>query len=313
MSFSDMMSSGRGPGVIGMVMALFVLIGFGLLFMFAYDDSLQGGDMTIEAVIRQQDKEIESLKANAESGGKTLAGAPAKLAAAKDLSRLKTENASTADAIKVLVENVEAGNAAVAAATTEFEAYKDQYRALVRGQAKGQNMEKLETTTGEVYMNVSIREVTAVGIQIRHDAGHKRIAFEDLSEELKDYYQFDPAQKDAAIAHETATRDEHEAAVAVATEAAEKEMGIQREKDKAEAREKLLRDIALKETQISSLSREIRGLEADVESANREASAARASGKMHINKAGSIRGKVRSAQNRLATLRAELGSMKSRL
>lgn len=35
MSFSDMMSSGRGPGVIGMILALIVLLGFGVLFMFA--------------------------------------------------------------------------------------------------------------------------------------------------------------------------------------------------------------------------------------------------------------------------------------
>jgi hypothetical protein len=40
MSFSDLMQSGRGPGVIGMLLALVVLVGFGLLFMFAFDEGL---------------------------------------------------------------------------------------------------------------------------------------------------------------------------------------------------------------------------------------------------------------------------------
>ena len=45
------MSSARGPGVIGMIMALIVLLGFGVLFMFAFDEDLQGGGQTIEALV----------------------------------------------------------------------------------------------------------------------------------------------------------------------------------------------------------------------------------------------------------------------
>lgn len=51
MGFTDMMSSGRGAGVIGSIMAVVVLGGFVLLFVLVFDEGLQGGGETIESVI----------------------------------------------------------------------------------------------------------------------------------------------------------------------------------------------------------------------------------------------------------------------
>ena len=76
MSFSDMMSSGRGPGVIGMVMALIVLLGFGLLFMFAFDEGLQGGSQSIQSVIAQQAKHIIDDQQAITTGRESLAKIP---------------------------------------------------------------------------------------------------------------------------------------------------------------------------------------------------------------------------------------------
>ena len=42
MGFSDLLSSSRGPGVIGVLVALLVLGGFGTLFV-VFDDNMQGG------------------------------------------------------------------------------------------------------------------------------------------------------------------------------------------------------------------------------------------------------------------------------
>ncbi len=209
--------------------------------------------------------------------------------------------------------DVETENADIVAKTQEWEAYKDKYRGFVRGKAKGQVIEKLETRSGVVYLNVNIREVSAVGIQIRHDEGHKRVAFEDLSDEMQDYYQFDPLQKQKAIAAETTARVEHETAVAVAGDQAAAQMAKQREKDNAEAKDKLQRDIIEKETQIENVTRDINDLENERDRAAAEADAARAAGRMHISKAGNITSKIRAKQTRLSTLRSELGQMKARL
>ena len=77
------MSSGRGPGVIGMVMALIVLLGFGLLFTFAYDEEAQGGDQSIESVIAHQAKAIVGSEAMRDSNRNTLEQAPARVSNAK--------------------------------------------------------------------------------------------------------------------------------------------------------------------------------------------------------------------------------------
>src|SRR6478735_1067734 len=109
MSFSDMMSSGRGPGVIGMLMVLVVLIGFGFLFMFAMDEG--SGAQSIESVIAQQKRDIESYKASLVHGGETLEKAPMQIANVKELARLKRENQFLQENIANLQKGIASGKA----------------------------------------------------------------------------------------------------------------------------------------------------------------------------------------------------------
>jgi len=309
MSFSDMMQSGRGPGLIGMLMALVVLIGFGVLFVFAFDEGMQGGPQTIEALIKNQGQEIEGYRSRIVDGDKQLATAPAMLSSAKELTRIKRENQSQIDSTAALKTKIESANADLVAKKAAFENYKEQYRAYVRGKAKGETMAQLETKSGAVYKNVFIREVTPIGMQVRHDAGQKRILFEDLPDAMVDYYQFDPSQKATALADEHATRTQHEAAAAVANDQADQSMAQQRENDNQEKKEKTLRAITIGEAQISSLEADIVGLQTQMQQAAAEAAAARAAGHMHLNKSSSIAGYIRMKQKGIAELRAQIARM----
>lgn len=313
MSFSDLMSSGRGPGVIGMVMALIVLLGFGLLFMFATDEGFQGGDQSIESLIAHQAKDLEFTKGTVENGRELLGDAPERIKKAKELSRLKRGSLALQERVVALERDIESGKAEAVLSNKAFEDYKDQYRAYVRGKAKGETLDTLETGSGVIYKNVSIREVTAVGIQIRHDDGHKRIAFEELPEAMRDHFQFDPSQKAAAVASEQAKWNEHEAAVAVAGDLADKEIAKQKEKEAELAKERTMRDIAIKQAQITSLHQEIGNLEQEADRAEAQASSARAAGRIHISRSSGISGDVRSKQNRIVVLQAEIRQMQSRL
>lgn len=313
MSFTEMMSSGRGPGVIGMLMALVVLIGFGFLFMFASDESSMASSQSIESVIIQQDKDIGNYQGGIEYAKTNLEKAPKRLAAAKELARCKREIQTVEGRIGDLKKGMETGNAALAATAKAFETYKDEYRAFARGKAKGELMDELVTLSGVVYKNVNIREVTPIGIQIRHADGQKRIPFEELSKEIQDRFQFDPNQKEQAIAAETTTRADHEAAVGVANEKAEQEMALQRERDAQLGKEKLKREIALKKSQISVINDEIRGIERQSDQAAAAAAAARSAGRMHINKSGSYASQIRTKKNQISALKAEIQEMSSRL
>ncbi len=297
------MSSGRGPGVIGMIMALIVLLGFGVLFMFAFDEGAQGGDQSIESVIAYQAKDIVASEALRDSNLTTLAKAPVRVVNAKELARLKREEQSMQEKIAGLKSGVEAGKAAIATRNAATEAYKDEYRALVRGKAKGEIMPKLETTTGAVYTNVNIREVTAVGIQIRHDDGQKRIPFEDLPESMKDHFQFDPKQKEKALAQETAAHEELAAAVAVTEEAADQQAAVRRAEEAEALKRNTARAIAQKEARIKSLDEEIERMEEAIE---KEAYKT-------VSRAGIMRGQLTAKQRELAELHAQISSLQSRL
>jgi hypothetical protein len=313
MSFSDMMSSGRGPGLIGMVMALMVLLGFGLLFMFAFDEGLQGGGQSIQSVIAHQAKEIIDDQQNIQVGSELLAQVPARLAHAKELNRLKHDSESLQAKTAELVNAVAAGKAEVIRSGESFESYKDEYRAYIRNKAKDESWDQLETLAGTVYHHVNIREVTAIGIQIRHEGGQKRIPFEDLPEAMKDRFQFDPKQKEDALAQESETRTKHDAAVAVADGLTDQKMQQQRKVDAADAKDKKRQEIVMKEVQIKSLEEQVRGLDAELDRAASEASAARAYGRMHLNKSNTISGSIKATQNRITTLRSEVNQLRSGL
>ena len=117
MSFTDMMSSHRGPGVIGMVMGLFVLLGFGVLFVFAFDEGSQGGDLSIESVVRYQAKEIDGYQANIVSGQQNLDQAPARITQARELARL---NRGGRELVENLTKRVDERKAGIALQTVAF-------------------------------------------------------------------------------------------------------------------------------------------------------------------------------------------------
>lgn len=260
MSFSDLMSSARGPGVIGMLLALVVLIGFGVLFVFAFDEGAQGGQ-SIESFIAQQAKEIDSIKTGIERGEKELAKLPARQAAEKALTATKREIQFQAAKIDSLKKGVISANEDITEKNQQFDNYKNEYRTHIRGKAKGETLEKLTTLDGTVYESVKIREITPIGIQIAHSGGQKRIAYESLPREMQDLYQFDPKQKTEALAAENADHARHESDVSAAEAAANEQAMAQKQKDAELAREKAKQNLVRVKARIEVLKDEIKRLE----------------------------------------------------
>lgn len=286
-----------------MVLALIVLIGFGVLFMFAFDEGLQGEGHTIESVIASQAKDIAGFHQAIATGRETLALAPARIATSNELSAYKRTNAAQKEELAKLTAGVEGGKAMVQSQKLAFDDYKDEYRGFVRGNAKGTTLPELKTVAGIVYKNVNIREVTAVGMQIRHDDGQKRIPFEDLSEEMRDYYQFDPNQKDEALAAESSARKVHEDEVDAANVIADQQMGVQRAKEAQAARESAMRTLALKEASAKALEGEIKQLSDSLPMEMQK----------KLSRAGIIREQIADKQNQLSALRSQIASLRSHL
>jgi hypothetical protein len=303
MSFTDMMSSGRGPGVIGMVMALFVLIGFGLLFMFAFDEGFQGGELSIEGMIAQQAKEIQKSQGSIILGQEKLTQAPAMILKVKELASLKSKNQGYKDSIVNLTKAVETSNSKLVSLKKDFESYKDEYRAFVRGKAKGEERAKLETKDGTVYEDVMIRDVSAIGVQIRHRGGQKRIPFEELPNAMQDYFQYDPNQKAEAMASENAARAGHEAAVAVTDEHQKQLMAAARVREAEANKVKAAQAITLKTAQFEDLEDRIEQMEEAIE----------LEGKKRLSRAGIMTVELANMRRQLTELRTQIATLQGQL
>ena len=261
MSFTDMMSSGRGPGIIGMIIALVVLIGFSALFIFATDEDMQGAEQSMASIIANQETEIGSLKDRIQHDNKELDKAVSLETTAKQWTRVKQDNQLRQERISRLTQDLAATTDTIAANTKELASYKETYRACVYGKAKGRTLEQLQTRTGRVYAKVTIRDVTVFGVDIRHEEGSARIPPEELPEAMQKELQFDQQLKTAEIARHEAVLNQHAAAEAAAQAAQDQQLEAARKKNEDAARDQRIRQVAAKEARIDTLKRETKNLE----------------------------------------------------
>lgn len=244
-----------------MVIALVVLIGFSALFIFATDEGMQGAGQSTASIMARQEKEIGILKDRIEHGNKELDKAVSLEKTATQWARVKQDNQLRQERISRLTQDLAATTDAIAAKTRELAAYKDAYRAGVYGKAKGRTLEQLQTRAGRVYDKVTIREVTAFGIDIRHEEGSARIPPEELPEALQNELQFDQQLKAAGIARHQAALNQHAAAEAAAQAAKDQQLEAARKKNEDAARDQRIRQIAAKEALIDTLKHATKNLE----------------------------------------------------
>ncbi len=294
-----------------MLLALVVLIGFGTLFMLAFDEGSGGKSLT--AMIRDADQTIASNLARIEASETKLTTLPALKKTSADLLEAESKKNFLGLRITKITDEIQVLQADLARVNEEFADYKNQYRAFVRNNAEGTKIDELKTLSGEVYKQVDVRKVTAVGIEIRHEDGHKRIPFDILPEEMQDYYQFDKEQMLAEVEREAEVRKTHDTAVAVSDMAVAEKAAEQRAKDEVEAREKKKAAISQKEARLLAITQEVQQLQSELLSAEAAAQAARAAGRTHLSKASPINNKISSKRAEYSRLQSEVASLKASL
>lgn len=88
--------------------------------------------------------------------------------------------------------SVEAELEAVAA---EFAEYRAAYRRQVRAAAAGERLAELKSLNGRTYREVTIRQVTADGIDFRHADGISRLGPSELDGTWRERFQWDPEEQ----------------------------------------------------------------------------------------------------------------------
>jgi chromosome segregation ATPase len=195
MGFSDLLTSSRGPGVIGTLLALLVLVGFGTLYMFVFDEGLQGGGKTIEAVIRDDGLQIESNRRQIEAFKRQIEEGTRLREQAREIEQVKVRLESGAKTLAETTAERDAATTALADAEKAWEDYKDAYRASEWASAEGEELGDLKALSGKVYTKVVIRSVDHTGIQITDLTGPKSIDSADLPLDLQDRFQFSETRK----------------------------------------------------------------------------------------------------------------------
>lgn len=200
MGFSDLLTSSRGPGVIGTLLALLVLVGFGTLYMFVFDEGLQGGGKKIEAVIRDDALTIESHKRQIEGLKKMIDEGNRLKEQALEIEQVNVRIESGEKALAEMKADLEGATAAAENAGKAWEDYKDAYRVSEWASAQGEELGDLKSLSGRAYSKVVIRKVDHTGIQITDETGPKSIDSDELPIELQDRFQFSVEKKVEVVA-----------------------------------------------------------------------------------------------------------------
>lgn len=261
--FDDLISSSRGPGVIGTLVALIVLIGFGVLFLFAFDEGMGGGNKPIESIIREQAVELESVKSSIASKTKALEISPERKKIAgevEEVSRQTRLNKGKLDGVVRIIEKVKAE---IAATEKGLEDYKQSYREQVRGEAIGLKYPELKTLSGKSYQKVTVTRVDAIGMAFSHADGSTRADFDDLPADVQEYFQYDAKEKEKAKAAETKVAGQHADDVQSALSAADRSKQNE-EMKKAETEKAQAKAI------VASMTSRIEEIDSEIKSVQRE-------------------------------------------
>lgn len=295
------MSSGRGPGVVGMLLALLVLVVFALLFLFAFDEGMQGKGKSLEAVIAEQTKEIEDGRAKLDGVRKRLEVLPGLELASKELASVNRENQIRAGSLDGLAKDVVAMRNQVASQVEEIDNYKNAYRAAIRDKAKGLEMDELRTRDGKVFTKVKVNKVTAQAMHVQHAGGITAIPYEVLPDDMQDLYQFDPKEKELFLAGERRADLHLQRSVDDSEKMVKEEAERQRKAKEAADKVQRVQGMTALRTRIANLERDINAQQQAIISEKQKS----------LSRAPAMEARLREMKGELAGLAAKLAELQA--
>jgi len=313
-SFDDMMSSARGPGVIGTVLALIVLVGFSGLFLLVFDENPKGSaGLSLAAVVKHHESEIETLHSNISIARKNAEAIPILEKQTTDIETITRSTRTNKGTVTGLQNRMASLRADIETARNNLLAYKAKYRAYMRDRAKGEKIDEITTLSGKTFKQVSVREVTPIGMQIRHADGFTRIPYEDLPLAMQERFQFDPQEKKDAVKAESSSEQDHFQKVADADAAQQIQASADRAKQNQEDKTKVLSQIASLEAQIKMFDSDLLDLQRQFVSAQAKAAAGKAAGHRVIDGSSSVQYAIQAKRNQRAEALNQIQLLRSKL
>lgn len=199
--FDDFFSSSKGPGVMGLILGVIVLGGFGALGLAVFDGRLDGSTGSDSATeVASQASAIEGLKGSLEDLKKQRVAADERAKLVEELESLQRKLNLHQDAVTGLEEDLKAAQDGITQEENDWEKYKAAYRKFERTSAQGEEIERLELQDGAVLTEVVVRDVNDLGMQVRTRNGSRTISWKELPDDLIDRFQFTEELTAVAVA-----------------------------------------------------------------------------------------------------------------
>jgi chromosome segregation ATPase len=259
--FDDMLSSSRGPGVIGTLLAMLVLVGFGGLYFLVEDDS--GDGITLEGTIRQEGRKLLHLEALSKMQREKAEKAPRLREIAAELAAVKEDYQEAESAIAINGTKLEETKAELATLSESFDSYQAAYRNQIRTAAKGTVYPEIKTRNGRIFKDVTVLSVDAVGMSFRYEDGSSRADFEDLPISIQEQFQYDPGEKAKA-------REKEKELAQLHSEQTDQALAEQAQKAKKEAESKRAQLLAKSSEEFSVLESAIAAIDSQISKTERD-------------------------------------------
>jgi hypothetical protein len=199
-------------GMVGFLVGIIVLVFAGILFSLMADKRFRFSNnrISIEDQVAEGANELADAKTRLENLRKTWRESYEPLASQGNSAQTAAAAVKAGEArLAALREEKTAAAAAVSAATLAFDDYTGRYRVQVRGAAVGEKLPELKSRSGKVYKDVTIRKVSAAGIEILHEHGNSRLLPEDLEPSWHERFQWSRAEVLKVLEDERLRQERH--------------------------------------------------------------------------------------------------------
>lgn len=303
MATTDFVEKYRSLAVFGGIAGGLFLVGFAAIFIAIDHDDIEAVKVAKREMVRDQDQALADAQAAIVKQQTLLAV----LDDYRTTERKLRDTEIKCAAADGLATDLRAGNDGlrqqIDALQAELVAYRDRYRQFARLGAKGEKLGTLTTASGKSFEQAAISEVDAVGVRVIHSAGKTRIPYEELPPALQDRFQFDPAQRDALLAQESAVSAAHGSAADAATAAQQVQRKETAVAERTQHQEETEQALAGKKEDLSMINAELLQLGRDLADEQRKTS----------RNTGPIKARIAAKQQQRTSLQAEISRLQSEL
>jgi len=193
-----MLSDDDHPGIFTFMVGVIVVVlaGVGLSLLIDLKFTFSKSISSTEKGLKTSAAEIVDLKSEIDEASRKLsAQEPSLRATAANLATARNRLNADIQRSAKLTEIRNHLKETIPALENEFSKYREAYRVHARAAAVGQPLGTLIIRGGREYRQVVIKEITDVGMEIRHEHGIARVQAPDLDQSFQDKFQWNDEER----------------------------------------------------------------------------------------------------------------------